>query len=171
MHFQITKKMIDWLKPVLIEKNTDDDIYAWHVNFQYAAKKRFMVIMHDLTRFCVVLYGMNKKDMMDGDYFIFNAIYHVMLRQGYDDDLVKKYLNSVPTHITYGKTKNKVSVGRLNIIMDYALSIASEEGLDFNQPEQIHISTKLNTFIYAEDKTYKHAFYPHEKMLEYLKLI
>ncbi len=171
MHFQITKKMIDWLKPEIISKNTDNDFYAWHVNFQFVARKRLIVIMNDLTRFSVVLYGLTKKDFTHIDHHFYNALYNAMSDQGISESLIKKYLDSFPVEVTYGKTKDRKHVGRVNIIMDYALHTASIDSIDFEYIEQRHISKKINTLIYGENHAYKEIYYPHEKMLEYLKML
>ncbi|MFH1693168.1 MAG: hypothetical protein ABH890_02675 [Bacillota bacterium] len=47
MHIQCTKKLLDLLKSEIIEKNTDNDIFAWHANYVNINRKKFLVLMND----------------------------------------------------------------------------------------------------------------------------
>lgn len=54
MHIQCTKKLLDFIKPKITEVNIDDDLFAWHANYVIINRRKFLVLMNDLTRFCVV---------------------------------------------------------------------------------------------------------------------
>lgn len=169
MNLQLTQKTIKWLKPVIEEINTDDDIYAWHVNFQYAAGKRFVVLVHDLSRFSVVLYGIKKKEMLDS-HFIFNATFHALLLCDFDEQVILKYLHGIPTKLRFAKTKNRKLIARMNMAVEYTLMFASDQGIDFDNIEQLHITKNFNEMLVGEDN-YEIVYYPKEKMLEYLTML
>lgn len=168
MHLQFTKKMIDWVKPNLVIKDTDNDLHAWHVNYQIVNRKKFVIIMNDLTRFTVVLYGVKIKDLKSVD-LVFNFIYHALLQSGYDEDKVNNYLKSTPYELTYGKTKDRFLVARLNRVMEDALNIAYGEGINFEQLEQTHLTEFVNNMIVGENN-FKITYVPLDKMREYLEM-
>lgn len=169
MHIQLTKKMIDWLGPDLVEKDTDNDLYAWHCKFEIANKKKFIVLTNDLTRFCIIIYGMTKKDFKSPEFIIFNAILHALMAQGYDLDLIDKYMRHL-NKITFGQTKNRTLVARLNSATLYALEIAYQRGIVFDNFEQNHISKDLNELIVSENKG-KVYYIPKDRMIDYLKML
>ena len=169
MHIQLTKKMIDWLEPNLIEKDTDNDLYAWHAHYQVANRKKFIVLTNDLTRFCLVIYGMTKKDFKEPEFIIFNALLHALMIQGYDLELIDKYMRHL-NKITFGKTKNRTLVARLNSASFYAIEIAYNTGIVFDNFEQNHISKNLNEIFVSESKG-KVYYIPKNRMLDYLKLL
>src|SRR5690554_6437867 len=136
MNLQLTKKMIDWLKPAIENINTDNDIYAWHVNFHYAAKKKFVVLMHDLSRFSVVLYGIKKKEMLN-PHLIFNSIFHALLLCEFEEDIILTYLHSIPTNLSFTKTKNRKLIAQMNRAVDNALWGGYSDGLYFDNIEQL----------------------------------
>lgn len=93
MHIQCTKKLLDFLKPEIIEKNTDNDFLAWHANYVNINRKKFLVLMNDLTRFCIVLYGVKKSDFKDSIFMLQKAIILSMTVEEYDQKIVLKYVN------------------------------------------------------------------------------
>ena len=65
MHIQCTKAMLDYIKPELTEHNTDNDMYALHTHFLKRSGKNLLVLMHDLSRFTVVFYGLKKSHIKE----------------------------------------------------------------------------------------------------------
>ena len=95
MHIQCTKKLLDFLKPEIMEKNTDNDFLAWHANYVNINRKKFLVLMNDLTRFCIVLYGAKKSDFKDPIFMLQKAIILSMAVEDYDQKIVLKYVNQI----------------------------------------------------------------------------
>ena len=168
MHLQCTKKMLDFLKPKITEKNTDDDMYAWHINYMTIMRKKFIVLMHDLTRYTVVLYGLKKRDFKDPIYLLQKAIVIAMEVDGFPQNLVLKYVNGIK-EVTYSKTKDRKLVSQLNKAMIDADWYA-HDGIYFEQFFQPHISEILNSNIVGSNNWKVHHV-PKNKMLEYLKLL
>lgn len=167
MHIQCTKKMIDFIKPDIISVNTDDDIYAWHVNYQIVLRKKFIVFMNDLTRYCIVLYGLKKSDFKDPVMLLKKAILIAMEFDGLSKDLTLKYVNGIKD-ISYGKTKNRTMVAQLNRASMDAFHFAYDALYDqIYQPEISHF---LNKGFVGSDQ-WKQVHHPKDKMLEYLALL
>lgn len=167
MHLQCTKKVLDFLKPSIQDFNTDDDMYGWHMNYRIILRKKFLVLMHDLTRYTVVLYGVKKSDFKSPIDFLRKAILISMAFDGFPQDLVLKYVNGIKD-VTYGKTKNKTLVSQLNRAMMDAQMIAYDYLVD--QLYQVDISKFLNRGPVGTNN-WKEVHYPKEKMLEYLEML
>jgi hypothetical protein len=159
--------MLDFLKEETNTRDTDHDIYAWHLNYQTILRKKFMVLMNDLTRYCVVLYGVKKSDLKEPIDFFRKSIMIAMAFDGLPQDLVLKYINGIK-EVTYGKTKDRKLVAQLNRAMLDAEAYAYDALYDqIYQPE---ISGFLNRTPVGTNH-WKEVHYPIEKMLEYLELV
>jgi len=159
--------MLDFLKPDIQTINTDHDIYAWHMNYQTILRKKFIVLMHDLSRYCVVLYGVKKSDFKDPIDFMKKSISIAMDFDGFPKALVLEYVHGI-NHVTYGKTKNKTMVSQLNRAMMDAKMMAHNYLSD--RLYQIDISHFLNKGPVGTNN-WKEVHYPKDKMLEYMDLL
>lgn len=167
MHIQCTKKTIDFLKENILDKNTNHDMYAWHMNYHIILRKKFIVLMHDLTRYCIVLYGLKKSDFKDPVELIRKSVLLSMAYDGFPKDLVLNYINGIK-EVTYGKSKDRRMVAQLNRAMLDAEAYAYDAL--YNQVYQPEISRFLNQTPVGTNH-WKEVHYPKDKMLEYLKLL
>lgn len=167
MHIQCTNKMLDFLKVKTEEINTDDDIYAWHINYMIIQRKKFIILMNDLTRYSVVLYGLKKTDFNDPIFFLQKAILISMHFDGFPQELVLKYINGIE-EVTYNKTKNRKLVSQLNRAMQDADWYAHD--CLYDQIFQPEISQHLNDG-FVGSNNWKEVHCPKDKMLKYLKML
>jgi len=168
MHIQCTKKMLDFLKPTLTVKNTDDDFFAWHADYLVVNRKKLFCLMNDLTRFCVVLYGVRLTDFKNDVFFFQRAVMFALMNQHYASPLIDAYLHRIED-ITYGKTKDKKLVARLNR-STIDLSWFVEDELEVLYLEQPLLEKRLNNGPVGENQ-WKITYFPMDKMLEYLKML
>jgi hypothetical protein len=106
MHIQCTKKLLDFLKPAVIEKNTNNDLHAWHANYVNINRKKFFFLINDLTRFCIILYGVKKSDFKDPLLMLQKAILLSMTVEEFDQQIVLEYVNQIK-EVTYRHKKNR----------------------------------------------------------------
>ena len=78
MHIQSTKKVLDFFGIEPVNKNTDNDIFAWHVNFEIVNRKKLLILMHDISHFCVLIYGLKKSDKKNLTKIIKETMYVTM---------------------------------------------------------------------------------------------
>ena len=83
MHIQCTKAMLDYIKPNLVDLNTDNDMYAWHAHLVKRSRKNLLVLMHDLSRFTLVFYGVRKSDLKELNHMISAAMANSMIDVGF----------------------------------------------------------------------------------------
>jgi hypothetical protein len=167
MHFQCTKKVLDFIKTDIINKDSNDDIFAWHVNYIVILRKKFFVFMHDLSRFSVVLYGLKKSDFKNIEDIFKIALYETMLDNEIDKTLINKYINGINS-ITYSKSKDRQKVAQLNRAMQDADAYA-HDGI-YDQLNQLHISYFLNNGFVGSNQ-WKEVHIPKKKFIEYLDLL
>lgn len=167
MHLQCTKKVLDFIKADIKDINTDDDIYAWHIAYKTILRKKFVVLMNDLTRYCVVLYGLKKSDFKEPVLLLQKAVFLTMEMDGFPRVLILNYVQGIK-EVTYGKTKDRYLVAQLNRAMLDAGYYAYENLYD--QVFQLEISRLLNRGVVGTNH-WKDVHCPKDKMLEYLGLL
>lgn len=169
MHIQCTKAMLDYIKPNLTEHDTDNDIYAWHAHLVKRSKKNLLVLMHDLSRFTLVFYGVKKSDLKELYPMVSVAMANSMIESKFTPKEIRAYLDHQPENLTFGPTKNRTLVARLNKAVETTDHILSTEGYYEDVIEQTHASLFCNQLLVCEDN-YKVCYYPEEKFKEYLDL-
>jgi hypothetical protein len=169
MHIQCTKAMLDYIKPTLVEHNTDNDMYAWHAHLVKRSRKKLLVLMHDLSRFTLVFYGVKKSDLKELDHMISVAMANSMLEVGFTTEEIHAYIDRQPDALTFGSTKNRTLVARLNKAVETSDHILGTEGYYEDSIEQTHASLFCNQLLVCENN-YKVCYYPAGKLREYLDL-
>jgi len=159
--------MLDFLKVNPKELNTGDDIYAWHINYMIILRRKFFVLMNDLTRYSVVLYRLKKSDFEDPIFLLQKAIMITMHFDGFAQELVLKYVNGI-SEVTYGKTRNRKLVSQLNRAMQDADWYAHD--CLYDQIFQPEISQHLNNG-FVGSNNWKEVHCPKDKMLKYLEIL
>jgi len=167
MHIQCTMKLLNFLKKEIIEKNTDNDFLAWHANYVNINRKKFLVLMNDLTRFCIVLYGVKKSDFKEPIFMFQKAIIISMALEEYDQKFVLKYVNQIK-EVTYGTTKDRKLVAQLNQAVEDAWWSCKDQLYD--QLYQPDISSHLNNGFVGTNH-WKEVHRPVDKMKEYLEML
>ena len=169
MHIQCTKSMLDYIKPDLAELNTDNDMFAWHAHLVKRSRKNLLVLMHDLSRFTLIFYGVKKSDLKELDHMISVAMANSMTDAGFTPEEISAYLDHQPEALSFGKTKNRRLVARLNKAVEMTDHVLSTEGYYEDVIEQRHASLFNNQLLVCEDN-YKVCYYPEDKFREYLDL-
>lgn len=147
MHIQCTKKLLDFLKPTITNKNTDSDLYAWHANYIVNDRKKLLVIMNDLTRFSLIFYDIKKSDFKNINVWFVTALYNAMSLAGFSGEDIIKYFDGAPDTITYNKTKDRTLVARLNKAVEIADIMCQNEGVYVDVLEQNHIAQSCNEIL------------------------
>ncbi len=169
MHIQCTKAMLDYVKPNITEHNTDNDMYAWHAHFLKRSGKNLLVLMHDLSRFTVVFYGLKKSHIKELYPMISVAVMNSMMDAGIPLEAMGAYMERQPQALSFNKTKNRTLVARLNKAAEMADIVLGEDGYNPDTIEQAHASLFCNELLVCEDN-YKVCYYPKNKLREYLDL-
>lgn len=169
MHIQCTKVMLDYIKPNLTDLNTDNDMYAVHAHLVKRSRRNLLVLMHDLSRFTLVFYGVKKSDIKELNHMISVAMANSMIDVGFTPEEISAYLDKQPEALSFGKTKSRTLVARLNKAVEMTDHVLSTNGYYEDAIEQRHASLFNNQLLVCEDN-YKVCYHPEEKLREYLNL-
>jgi len=161
--------MLDYIKSNLAEHKTDNDIYAWHAHLVKRSKRNLLVLMHDLSRFTLVFYGVKKNDLSELYQMISVAMANSMIDVGFTPKEISAYLDRQPEVMTFGKTKSRTLVARLNKAVEMTDHVLSTDGYYEDAIEQRHACLFNNQLLVCEDN-YKVCYYPKDKFREYLEL-
>jgi len=161
--------MLDYIKPNITEHNTDNDMYAWHTHFIKRTGKNLLVLMHDLSRFTVVFYGVKKSHIKELYPMISVAVMNAMMDAGIPLEAMGAYMERQPQALSFNKTKNRTLVARLNKAVEMADHKLGVDGYNPETIEQRHASLFCNELLVCEDN-YKVCYYPKNKLREYLEL-
>jgi hypothetical protein len=169
MHIQCTKAMLDYIKPNLTERNTDNDMYAWHAHLVKRSGRNLLVLMHDLSRFTLIFYGVKKSHLKELYQIISIAMMNSMIGVGFTPEQVKAYIDSQPDELTFDHIKNRTLVARLDKAVETTDHILSTKGYYDDNIEQVHASIFCNQLMVCEDNN-KVCYDPKDKLKEYLDL-
>jgi len=119
MIIQCTAKMLNELK---IEPEMDaaaeSPLFAWHCNLIKVERRKMVLLVNDLTRICVVLYGLTAPYFKRFSELARTAMGEVLLAEGIDPAVVERYLAD-GGEVHYTKTGDKSLLGKMNrIAMD-----------------------------------------------------
>ena len=113
MLIQCTKKLLDQIGITKAEALEEDDIFSWHANIITINRRKAVVLMNNQSRYTIVLFGLKAKDFKQLDQVILEAIRQVFKDENISDEVIEDYIAASPG-LSYGKTKNRSMVARLN---------------------------------------------------------
>ena len=166
MHIRCTRRMLDFLKPERIVLDAPTDMFSWHAEIQTVARKKLFIVMHDQSRFCVVIYGLTKKDFEHAPAIFRQAIYVTMRFMGYAHDLAFRYTENIKD-VTFGPTQGRKLVAQLNRAVSDAWAYLNEY-LVLSDNLQLDIAKMLNKSPVGTNH-WKVVHFPYQKMAECLQ--
>lgn len=148
MVISCTKKLQDELgiKAPLVP--VADRLYGWHGNFLRINRRKTLVLVHDESRYTVILHGLKAKDFQNLNKLIPQAIRAVLEADGVQSSIVSRYLEEAGD-IVFSKTQGAKLVARLNKGCE-ATEIWGDH-LDATQLFQPKVSKRINRNIYTKE--------------------
>lgn len=159
MLIHCTKKLLDELK---ITPSTDhageDPLFSWRANIITVNRRKTLVLMCELNRYVVVLYGLKAKDFKEIDKQIVEAIGHALLKDHVNPAVVERYLAEAG-EVVFSKKTDRTQTARLTKACE-SVHFAIEHG----KHDSIAIGMNANNYLVGG--TNNDFFYPTEKMME-----
>jgi hypothetical protein len=120
MLIQCTKKLLDQISavqkhsmPYRENRMPTDDFYTWQANLVLLDRRKTIVLMHNQSRYPVVLFRIKKRDYANLEKLIMEAIKTALRIEGFNRLLIDRYFaNAGP--IIYSKTSSRQMVAKLN---------------------------------------------------------
>ncbi|WP_338778783.1 hypothetical protein [Metabacillus sp. FJAT-52054] len=160
MLIQCTKKLLDELKVTPVEQVEEaDPLLCWHANMLKVGRHKFLILVNDKNRYCIVLYGLKARDKKRFTPLIRDAIREVFQSEFIDEEIIKEYLSTL-SELTFAKTKDRKLVARLNKSCE--MVYFGEDYLDMDAIVQVEMSKWMSSLLVGDGKGA--YFYPNEAM-------
>ncbi|WP_237705309.1 plasmid pRiA4b ORF-3 family protein [Bacillus coahuilensis] len=138
--------------------------YSWHGNLIKEGRYQFLVLVNDLTRYVVVVFGLKAKDLKRLDAIIPEAIRETLRQEKIKDTVIDLYLEKAGK-VFYTKTKDRTSVARMNKSAETMYVLFDMiDGESLIQPQ---MSVRMNEFMVGNGKN--SYLYPHKEMYNHLE--
>lgn len=163
MKLQCTKKLLDQLKIKPESMEAGDERFSWHGNFLTVERRKMLVIVHDLTQYRIVFYGMTAKEWKNLNEVIREGIAKTWAAEGIKNSVIVKYLAEMG-ELTFTKTRDRSAVAKLNLAV-------SEAELQFyycyeDDLVQVDTGKRASRMLVREGKA--DYYEPVDKLLEFL---
>lgn len=163
MLIHCTKKLLDELKiaPSASSENIDP-LFSWRAHIITINRRKTVVLMCDLNRYVVVLYGLKAKDFKEIDKRITVAIRNTLLKAQVNPDVIERYLADAD-QLVFAKNSDRTQTARLNKACEAVQFFDNdlEEGCSDT------IGVKASNYLVGDGNG--DYFYPNEKMMMDLK--
>lgn len=124
MIIECTKKLADTMKMKVepYDPTNSSPFYEWHANLFMFDRRKGVILMNNLTRYCIILYGLKMEHFKKFDDVVLSAIRETFLSEGFSSSVVDKYLSNCGT-VIYTKTHDRKILGQMN---DFHISFSWE---------------------------------------------
>lgn len=128
---ECTKKLAEQLRINLqeVKSNEVDPFYKWHANLFIHQRRKYVILMNNLTRYCVVIYSLKKEQFKDFGKTVVTAIRNNLLAEGFEQSIVDRYIENCHS-VVYAKTYDRSILGQMNDMVFLALSYWENEEYD-----------------------------------------
>ena len=165
MKLVCSRRMLNFLEPEKLTDETPIDFFSWCIDFQMINRRKLVFLMHAQTRFCVILYGLTKKDFTLAKELFPLAIFETMIFMGYPFPLVRKYCEALG-EVTYSPSKDRKLIAQLYRAVMHALFYV-DDNLSISSRNQVGLSKQLNECPVGSNQ-WKIVHFPFEKMEQML---
>lgn len=94
MLIHCTKKLAAKIPKVSADPLTDSNRFgSWHANLYTIDRRNCVLFCHDQTRFSLFKTGLKKDDFINLDYWFSDLLANLLLKSGYDTNLIKNALD------------------------------------------------------------------------------
>ncbi len=160
MLIQCTKKLLEELKVSPVQAvDEGNPLFSWHANIVKNGRLKFIVLVNDLNRYAIVLYGLKAKDKKNIEGLIEKAIREIFQAESIKEEVIDEYLQA-SSAFTFAKTKDRKLVARMNKACENV-----HFGEDFWNPDQIvqvEMSKWISSWLVGDGKN--DYFHPNEEM-------
>lgn len=142
-----------------------DNLMFWHANVIRMNRKKAVILMNNVTRYPILLYGMKKNDFKKFNELVLQAIEEAFTLEGVRKELIKLYLER-GKKFSFTKTANRKMTAWLNNTVREAGFMGKHiDEMSIIQPYHSFFTSKLlQNFVEKDDKDY-----PNERMTEALQ--
>ena len=139
-----TKKLADALKIKVFEvvPLRRNPLFEWHANLFLFNRRKGVILMNNLTRYSVVLYGLNVEHFKKINELVLSAIEQTFRAEGFSDEVISTYMRT-GSQVIYAKSSDRSILGQLTDVQ-YHFEWRIDEWEPIDSIFLINISKELN---------------------------
>ena len=144
MLLSCTKKLADALKIKVFEvvPLRRNQLYEWHANLFVFNRRKGVIVMNNLTRYSVVLYGLKAEHFKKFNEFVLSAIEQTFRAEGFSDEVISNFVRT-SARVIYAKSSDRSILGQL-VDVQYHLEWRIDEREPIDSFFLVEISKELN---------------------------
>lgn len=160
MYIQLTKKLSDEMKikTVKPDLSNENQLFCWHANIFKIGRKKCVLVMNNVTRYCFVMYGLLKKDFTNFEELIKRSIVTNFLANEFDVEKVDQYMKQLG-EVQYTATSDRSIISQMNDMIYLAESYVYHRLEEDEIISLLHLNLDLN-----DTPLYKLRSYPSKLM-------
>lgn len=157
MLISCTKKLADALKIKVFEvvPLRQNPLFEWHANLFIFNRRKGVIVMNNLTRYSVVLYGLKTEHFNKFNVLVLSAIEQVFRAEGFSDEVISTYMGT-GSPVIYAKSSDRSILGQL-VDAQYHLEWRIDEREPVDSIFLINISKELNRIPLGKQMNYNFA--------------
>lgn len=150
------------MKPDLTNEN---QLFCWHSNIFKLGRKKCVIVMNNVTRYCFILYGLVKKDFTNFDEVVKENIVTNLLANEFDVEKIDLYMDQLG-EVHYTATSDRSIISQMNDMIYSAEHIIDHLAEEREAISLLDLNLELN-----ETPLVKLGSYPYKLMREALDTI
>lgn len=166
MLIHCTKKLVDELKIVLPVEEEESPVFSWHAYLVTLNRRKVLILLQDRSRYVIVLYGLKKKDFLNLDVLILEAIKDIFKEENINDEVSASYLEKAGK-IHFTKASDKSSITRM--VQAAELVRIFQEDIREDMMLQIPLSLRISRYIIRLGKKSSSYVSPNEELYKDLE--
>jgi len=161
MNLQLTKTLIDTIKPILTDIDVSDysEIDNYHCNLLKFGRENVLLITNDSTLYSFVIFGLKAKDFKNIEDVIRESIFKLLIESGFSQNQFEKVLSSMQS-FNYCKSSDRS-------ILSTMTEMKQCIGYDLSQ-SPFEINNSINNLMFKRTD-YQKPFNLFQKLLEEFK--
>ena len=150
MLISCTKKLADALKIKVFEvvPLRRNPLFEWHANLFVYQRRKGIIVMNNLTRYSVVLYGLKAEHFKKFNELVLSAIEQTFRAEGFSDEVISNYVRT-GSQVIYAKSNDRSILGQL-VDVQYHLEWRLDERAPIDSILLVDISKELNRIPLSE---------------------
>ena len=152
-----TKKLADALKIKVFEvvPLRRNPLFEWHANFFVYQRRKGVIVMNNLTRYCVVLYGLKAEHFKKFNELVLSAIEQTLRAEGFSDEVISNFVRT-SARVIYAKSSDRSILAQMNYVM-YHIEWRLEGQPPLDDIYMVEISKAINQIPLTKHLNYRFA--------------
>ena len=158
MLISCTKKLADAIKIKVFEvvPLRRNPLFEWHANLFVFNRRKGVIVMNNLTRYSVVLYGLKAEHFNKFNVLVLSAIEQVFRAEGWFSDEVISHYMRTGSQVIYANSSDRSILGQL-VDVQYHLEWRIDERAPIDSIFMVDISKELNRIPLGKQMNYSFA--------------